>query len=134
MPLPQSYQFRPGARTVTFVPDQLIAGNLKLVTRDVSFDKSENPLIRGTLVGRVDATGLFVPALPSATDGSQNPLGIVVDTVDTTAGQAWGAIYEMGEFNSRYLTYDSSWTYGALVTACRKNQLFIKESLSNEIL
>lgn len=82
----------------------------------------------------MDATGLFVPALPSATDGSQNPLGIVVDTVDTTAGQAWGAIYEMGEFNSRYLTYDSSWSYDALVTACRKNQLFIKESLSNDIV
>lgn len=127
-----SYQFMPGARQTVFVPDQLIAGNLKLVTEQVTV--ASGTLIRGTVVGRVTASGNYIASVATATDGSQVPAGIVVDTIDASSAPAQGAIYVMGEFNSNYMTYDASWTLSALTAAARPNNLFIKTSMSNAIV
>ena len=128
------YQFIPGMRQTAFVPVKLIAGNLKIVTDRVTFAQTSTPLLRGTLVGRIDATGLCVPCVATASDGSQNPVGVVVHNIDASAGNTDGQLYVMGEFNSRYMTIDQSWQDDALRAACRKAHLFIKDSLSNDIL
>lgn len=129
-----TYGFAPGMRQAVFVPDQLIAGNLKIVTDQVNFAKADALLMRGTLVGQVTETGLFVVSVATATDGSQIPSGIVVDTVDATEDTASGAVYLMGEFNVRYMSFDDSWAEDKLVAACRQNNLFIKRSVSNDML
>lgn len=129
-----TYQLRPGATTITFVPDQLIAGNLKLVTQTVTFSQGSAALPRGTVVGRNSTTGQYALSVATATDGTQIPVGIIVDTVDPTNGAASGSIYVMGEFNYRYLSYDSSWTEDALIFSCRQSQLFVKTALSNDIV
>ncbi|MBN3866447.1 head decoration protein [Gluconobacter kondonii] len=129
-----SYQYLPGAREAVFTPDQLIAGNLKLVTEQVTFASGAGALVRGTVVGRVTASGQYIKSVPTATDGSQTPVGITVDSVDATSAAAAGSIYVMGEFNSNYMTYDSTWTLDALTAACRPNNLFVKTSLSNAIV
>ncbi|MBO1325307.1 head decoration protein [Acetobacter sp. TBRC 12305] len=128
-----SYGINPMSQQVVFVPDQLIAGNLKLVTSTVTF-ASGNTLVRGQVVGRVTASGDYIPSVATATDGSQVPCGIVVDTVDASAAAAQGAIYEMGEFNSNYMTFDASWTLAALTQALRQFSIFVKTGLSNAIV
>lgn len=128
-----SYGFYPGARSTTFVPDQLIAGNLKLVTATVTF-AAGNTFVRGQVVGCVSASGAYAPCLKTATDGSQIPCGIVVDTVDASAAAQTGSIYQMGEFNSNYMTYDASWTLDALTQALRQWSIFIKTGISNAIV
>ncbi|GAN97968.1 phage protein [Komagataeibacter europaeus NBRC 3261] len=129
-----SYGFYPQARSTLFVPDQLVAGNMKLVTRTVTFGASQT-LPRGAVVGRVTATGEYILSVATATDGSETPCGIMVDAVETAAGATQtGAIYEMGEFNSNYMTYDSSWTLDALTQALRQWAIFIKTGLSNDIV
>lgn len=128
-----SYGFYPGARSATFVPDQLIAGNLKLVTATVTF-AAGNTFIRGQVVGRVTASGAYMPCVKSATDGSQIPCGIVVDTVDASAAAQTGSIYQMGEFNSNYMTIDASWTLDDLTQALRQWSIFVKTGISNAIV
>ncbi|MFE8872775.1 head decoration protein [Acetobacter persici] len=128
-----TYGFYPSASTATFVPDQLIAGNLKLVTATVTFS-SGNTFVRGQVVGRVTATGDYMPCVQTATDGSQVPCGIVVDTVDASAAAQTGSIYQMGEFNSNYMTFDASWTLDALTQALRQWSIFIKTGISNAIV
>ncbi|GAA3684340.1 head decoration protein [Acetobacter lovaniensis] len=128
-----SYGFYPQSTQALFVPDQLIAGNLKLVTETVTF-ASGNTFSRGQVVGRVTATGKYIPSVATATDGSQVPCGIVVDTVDASAADAQGGVYQMGEFNSNYMTFDASWTLDALKAALRPYSIFIKTGLSNAIV
>lgn len=123
------YGFVPGARSTLFVPDQLIAGNLKLVTDTVTIGASQT-LIRGAVLGRVTATGDYVLSVETATDGSQIPCAILVDNVTTAAGATQTAgVYLQGEFNSNYLTFDASWSVTTLKAAIRPT-LFIKTALS----
>ncbi|MFT9360083.1 head decoration protein [Acetobacter okinawensis] len=128
-----SYGILPASQQVVFVPDQLIAGNLKLVTSTVTF-AAGNTLVRGQVVGQVTASGNYIPSVATATDGSQVPCGIVVDTVDASAAAAQGAIYEMGEFNSNYMAFDASWTLATLTKALRQFSIFVKTGLSNAIV
>jgi len=44
----------------------------------------------GTVMGRIASTGILVPCLASAVDGSQFPIGILAETVVLTAGQTKG--------------------------------------------
>ncbi|MFT9016419.1 MAG: head decoration protein [Acetobacter sp.] len=128
-----SYGVYPTSQQAVFVPDQLIAGNLKLVTSTVTF-ASGTTLVRGQVVGRVTASSDYIPSVKTATDGSQVPCGIVVDAVDASAAATQGAIYEMGEFNSNYMTFDASWTLADLTQALRQFSIFVKTGLSNAIV
>ena len=99
----------PGITADAFLPDQLIAGDLKIVTEAGSVGGSAL-LARGTVMGRITATGVWIKSVETATDGSQIPAGILVDQCDcTTTSPQPAGIYVMGEFNFRALTYDSSW-------------------------
>ncbi|NHN83660.1 head decoration protein [Acetobacter musti] len=128
-----SYGFYPSAQQTTFVPDQLIAGNLKLVTQDVTIGAGQT-LLRGSVVGKVTATGAYILCVATATDGSQVPAGVMVDAVTTAAGTTGaGSIYRQGEFNSNYLTFDASWT-AATLTAAAPAPIYVKTALSNTIV
>jgi len=129
-----TYGFYPGTAQATFVPDQLIAGNEKLVTDDITIGASQT-LVRGSVVGLVTATGQYVLSVASATDGSQIPSAIMVDAVTTAAGAtATGPAYLKGEFNSNYMSFDTSWTVATLKAALRPFAIFVKTSLSNAIV
>lgn len=127
----------PGRTSDAFVPDQLIAGDLKLVTESVSIGGSA-VYVRGTVMGQITATGVWIKSVETATDGSEVPRGILVDRVDTTTTSPnTGGMYLQGEFNFNALTYDATWgTAGsaAALTALRvatgPTNLFIKTPVS----
>ena len=52
----------PGMVTDAFIPDQLIAGDLKIVTDSVQVGGSA-VLARGTVLGCVTATGTWIPSV-----------------------------------------------------------------------
>lgn len=47
---------------------------------------SEVTLAKGTVLGRISATGLLVPFTSAATNGSEDPLGILADDYTVAAG------------------------------------------------
>lgn len=118
----------PGMRSSTFVPDQLIANNLQLVT-DTVMVSGTAPLVRGTVLGQVTASGEYVLSLKTASDGSEKPCAILVDYVDPTNGAVSAGIYQMGMFNQNRLTFDASWTLPALKDALRPLSIFLRDSL-----
>lgn len=125
-----SYGFMPGMQSVTFVPDQLVSGNLKIVTQPITIGASQT-LIRGAALGKVTATGEYILSVATATDGSQTPCAILIDDVTTAAGAtATGDAYVMGEFNTNYMTYDASWTVATLTEAMRPFGIYLKTSVS----
>ena len=121
-------QFAPGMQSTAFVPDQLISGPLQIVTDSVTIGVS-GVLKRGTVLGMITATGMYIPSKKDATDGSEKPTAILVDDVDTTTASQTGGIYLMGEFNQHRLIFDSTWTVTELKSAFRPLAIFLRDSI-----
>jgi hypothetical protein len=77
-----------------------------------------------------DATGTYRPSIATASDGSQNPSAILLDTVAATTMPQTAGAYLTGEFNERRITYDPSWALPVLRAALRPSSIFLKSSIS----
>lgn len=118
--------FAPGMKSALFVPDQLIAGTLQLVT-DTGIITG-GVFKRGTVLGLVTASGKYTKCVKTAEDGSQNPVAILVDDVDASTADQNGGLYLMGEFNQNRIIFDNTWAISALKTALRPLAIFLKDS------
>jgi len=118
----------PGFNAETFIPDQLIAGNLKLVTASITL--AAGTLARGTVLGRVTASGAYVESVKTVQDGSEVPCAILADAADASVAPVETGAYLTGEFNANALTYDASWTLSALAQELRKFVIFVKSAVS----
>lgn len=78
-----------------------------------------------------DAVGTYVECVRTATDGSQNPLAVLVDDADATRGPVTAGAYLAGEFNAARLIYGATWSLPALVSAMRPYGIFAKTSISS---
>ena len=78
-----------------------------------------------------DAIGTYVECVRTATDGSQNPLAVLVDDADATNGPVTAGAYLAGEFNAARLIYGATWSLPALVSAMRPYGIFAKTSISS---
>ncbi|MFT2790541.1 head decoration protein [Serratia sp. T13T92] len=125
-------QFAPGMKSSVFVPDQLVSGPLQLVTDSVTIGVS-GVLKRGTVLGMVTASGSYIPSKKDATDGSEKPVAILVDNVDTTTTAQTGGVYLMGEFNQNRLIFDATWTIAGLKAALRPLAIFLRDGIQAPI-
>lgn len=118
---------KPYYGTEVFIPDQLIAGDLKIVTGTGVLASGIFP--RGSVLG-VNATGQYVLSKKSASDGSEKPCAILIESTDASGGAQEIGVYLMGEFNARALNFDASWNIDKLTAALRQCGIFIKDSVS----
>lgn len=124
----------PGIAAEVYVPDQLIAGPLQLVTDSITIASGAGVIKRGTVLGKVTASGKYITSASAASDGSQTPVAIAADTVDATSADQVCGVYLMGEFNSRALTLGAGWTTATVTAALRSLGIFVKSvsaALSN---
>lgn len=120
-------QFAPGMKSSLFVPDQLVAGPLQLVTDTVTVSGGDYK--RGTVLGMITASGKYTACLKTASDGSEKPCAILVDDVNAaTHGDQSGGVYLMGEFNQNRINIDASWTIADIKAALRPLAIFLKDS------
>ncbi|EFK1517675.1 MULTISPECIES: head decoration protein [Enterobacteriaceae] len=118
--------FEPGMKSSLFVPDQLVAGTLQLVTDSGII--TGGAFKRGTVLGLVSASGKYTQCVKTAEDGSQAPVAILVDDVDASSSDQTGGLYLMGEFNQNRVTIDASWTIAEMKAALRLLAIFLKDS------
>lgn len=121
--------FQPGARQAVFNPDQLISGPLQVVT-DTGIIAKAGILKRGTILGKVKASGEYVLSKKDSTDGSEIPCAILVDDVNTTEDSVSGGVYLMGEFNQNRIIVDDTWTAAELKDALRPFSVFLRDSVT----
>lgn len=119
---------QPGIWAEAYVPDQLIAGNLKLVSQPITLAAGTLP--RGSVLGRVTATGQYKLSVAGASDGSQNPSVILADAADASSGAVATGAYVLGEFNANALNFDASWTVATLTPILQPLGLFIKSAVT----
>lgn len=72
--------------TTNYDVSKLALGNNTFIKANYTDSGSGSTLVQGTAMGRVASTGKVVVLNPSASDGSQYPVGIITETVTVTAG------------------------------------------------
>lgn len=92
--------------TESYTPDRLIAGE-DLVT-DQGTIISGQTLLRGTVLGKIAASGKYTKCVSTATDGSQFPVAILAADTDASGGDKIGPIYLEGEFNDNFIAFGGS--------------------------
>jgi hypothetical protein len=120
---------QPVFRAEVYLPDQLIAGDLKVVSSTIVVLTGATTFPRGTVLGRITASGKYTIALSASADGSQNPVAILADFVDPTAADVRAGIYQMGEFNGNALTLGAGITLAAATLALQPLGIFIKNAV-----
>ena len=85
-------------------------------TRDILISASQGALVKGTVMGRITDSGATqyqcVPWDPDATDGSDTPVGILMQDVEDSTAVTRAAMFTRGDFDLSALTYtgdDTSW-------------------------
>lgn len=97
-----------GSVTEAFQDDNLVLGGL-IDFGNGTLELGQN-LTRGTVVGRVTASGELKLSVQTAVDGSQNPVGALAHDIDATAAAKSCQIVRGGWLNTTLLTWDASWT------------------------
>lgn len=123
--------FKPSATSVVFNPDLLIGGNLQPVTRDVIV--TGGIYKRGTILGKIIASGKYTLCVKGGSDGSELPSAILVDDCDATA-DVNGSVFLMGEFNANAVIFDPSWTVDALIVEMDKHKVFLRDPVKSPVI
>ena len=69
-----------------------------------------NNMKRGTVLGQVTASGKLIPSLSGAADGSQVPMAVLCEDVDTTAGDINFKVLVHGKVNPEALIFGTGQT------------------------
>lgn len=118
----------PGIGAEVYLPDQLVAGNQKIVTDTVTLASGTLP--RGSVLGKVTASGNYVLSVATANDGSQNPVAVLADAADASGGAVQCGVYLTGELNGNALNFDATWSVATLKPALRPLGIFVKNAVS----
>lgn len=78
------------------IPDKLFDRNTR--RRKHTIASGEGILDRGTLLGKVTATGKWRKSLAASNDGSEEPRGILLHSVDATAADVEAIVARSGDF------------------------------------
>jgi hypothetical protein len=119
----------PGIYAEAYIPDQLIAGRKNIVTDSVTI-LSGQVLQRGSVLGKITASGKYILSLSAAVDGSQNPSAIAADYIDASGGDVTGPIYLAGEFNGAALALGTGITLAAATAAFRLLAIYVKTAVT----
>lgn len=118
--------FQPGFNGAvgSYTPDNLLAGDAKAVTESIVLDTGN--LARGSLLGRVTATGKYVHSLAASSDGSEVPRAILAEATDATSADKTTVAYLTGEFNATAITFGTGHTASSVKDGLRDKGIFLK--------
>lgn len=119
--------------TYTTGADNLFAGTQvqPVVADEVVLDKSiADVVLRGTALGKITASGTYVPVDSAAEDGSADIVAILAETVTVAAAANKPApAYFTGEFNQNALVFGGSDTFEDHKDAARARGIFMKNTV-----
>ena len=104
--------------TETLTRDNLVAGDFPMITEELTILTGNN-LKRGTVLGKITASGKFVAVDSSKSDGSQTPFAVLAEDADASSGDKQAALIFGGT--------DTSATHK---TALRTLSIFAKNVLA----
>jgi hypothetical protein len=117
-----------------YVPDNLIAGDHKIVTDSVLLD-GDADVARGTVLGFIpdSGVGLYVVSEAAANDGSESPVAILARDVaeaEFDDGPVEVPVYLAGEFNVRSVVFGTGHTPSSAKDALAARSIYLKDSVA----
>ncbi|OHD22456.1 MAG: hypothetical protein A2Y38_24955 [Spirochaetes bacterium GWB1_59_5] len=109
-------------------PDKLLAGDYPMVTDIVTILTGQN-LVRGTLLGKVTATGKYIKCDSAAVDGSQSPQAILSEACDASAADKQAVVFLSGAFNQGAVTFGGADTAATHRSALRDLNIYLKSAV-----
>lgn len=106
--------------------DNLLAGEFPRIVELATV--SGGKYARGTILGKITASGKCTICTSAATDGSKDAYAILAEAVDTSEKDKQAVVYLTGEFNAAALTVGSGLTVNGLKDALRAKSIFIKNN------
>jgi len=110
--------------STSYAPDRLIAGGFPITTRKITVDTGV--LARGSLLGRITATGKYILSLSAAADGSEVPRAILGEAVDATSADVEAIVYESGEFNETEVVFGTAHTIASTRDGLRDLNIYLR--------
>lgn len=114
------------------VSDDLLAGdNVGPVTEGrITIISGAGELARGTLLGKITASGKYLKSLSTANDGSQTPVAILANDVNAGSSDVTNAlVYTAGEFNERKVIFGTAHTAASTRDALRARGIHLKDAV-----
>lgn len=126
-----SYNFQPASGPVgSFTPDNLLAGySVPAITESIVVASGAGELKRGTLLGRVTASGKYVVSTSAASDGSQNPVAVLAEDITVASADYTTVGYLSGEFNTAAMTFGTGHTAASVKAALRDLNIYLFTNL-----
>lgn len=112
-----------------YKPCNLIAGEYPRIERIITI-ASGSALTKGSVLGRVTASGKFILSEGDATDGSETPDAILAEDVDASEEDKQAVVYFSGEFNETALTLGNGHTLESIRAGLRSKSLFLRKNQS----
>ena len=97
-------------------------------TSDNLLAVSGGKYVRGTILGKITASGKCTICTSAATDGSKDAYAVLAEAVDASEEDKQAVVYLTGEFNAAALTVGSGLTIDGLKDALRAKSIFIKNN------
>lgn len=114
--------------TTSFTPDNLIAGEFDdLVGEKITLLSGQN-LTRGTVLGKVTASGKYKISLAADTIGSETPDLILAEDCDASGGDKSAIAYSRGDFNAQKLTIGTGHTIASIKEGLRVKNIILINS------
>jgi hypothetical protein len=109
--------------------DNLIAGDFPMITEELTILTGNN-LKRGTVLGKITASGKCVAVDSTKSDGSQTPSAVLSEDADASAGDKQACAYLTGEFSASALIFGGTDVVATHKTALRTLSIFAKNILA----
>ncbi len=106
----------PSYSSTPYDPDRLLAGDKKLITREVTLTYiiTTGALVRGTILGMITADGKYGISLSAEITGSEVARAVLAKDADPSGGDLSAIIYDEGEFNENRITIGTGHTLASI--------------------
>lgn len=114
----------------SFEHDALLAGPADLlVEQKVTLVSGQN-VTRGTVLGKITASGKYAANNSASADGSEAPVAIAADDCDASAADAECIVYVAGIFNETELVYGGADTADTVRAALHDLGIYLRKGMA----
>ena len=114
----------------TYTPfDALIVGGYDTVSRQITVLSGQN-LKRGSVLGRITASGKYVLALSASSDGSQVPTVILAEDTDASAADAVTVAYFRATVDENACVFGTGITAATAREPLRDFGIYLQSSIT----
>lgn len=119
------------AETYTYSELQLIVSDYPTLNEPETIAAGAGVVVAGTVLGKITATGKWIPSLSAASDGSEVPRGVLGVGLDASASDVVGPVFKAGVFNPSAMTFGAGHDAVSVKSAWEGMPLFVRQPLND---